>query len=443
MRVGVKWFKVIKKPDAYGHVNTILEAWNESALRLDYVAKGYADFIENVPKYDSFIVIPENDSSKYQQIINGCYNLYSKIDHEPMEGDWPNIRNFLTHIFDQGDEKQLDVALDWLYLSFFEPLQKLPIICLVSSEKNTGKTMFLKLLCLLGQQNAVILGNEEIQDKFNDDYITKNYIGIDEGLIDKGPVIEKIKSWATKEKAQMNAKGLSRMQVDLFAKIAFTSNNEENFIRIDRDEKRFWIRKVRKYKGPEIPNLLDLMEDEMPYFIHYLKHKHTLKYTNVGRAFFAPKVYHTAALERLTAQSMSQVAKALQIIISERFEEYNRNQDQVNKFVNLYYTISEIHVKIYKNSPIDMQYIKNVLKDDFDLEQPTKPKSRSNPIEDPTQSGELPYYTPGKAKAGRYYEFHIEDFLPQETLDALFITKNHLTRDVQREPSKPTENLPF
>ena len=49
---------------------------------------------------------------------------------------------FLKHIF----QEQLEIGLDYLALLYRKPTQPLPVLCLVSHERNTGKTTFLNFV---------------------------------------------------------------------------------------------------------------------------------------------------------------------------------------------------------------------------------------------------------------------------------------------------------
>lgn len=80
--------------------------------------------------------------TNYQKEISGFYNLYEPIDHVPTEGDFSDIEKLLLHIF----EEQYELGLDYMQLLYMQPTQKLPILLLVSEERNTGKTTFLNFL---------------------------------------------------------------------------------------------------------------------------------------------------------------------------------------------------------------------------------------------------------------------------------------------------------
>ena len=94
------------------------------------------DYLSHVPKYDGFCTVPSH--TDYQPTI-GCFlNLYQPIGHVPTEGEFPHIKSLVRHIFGE----QYDLGVDYLQLLYLNPVQKLPILLLVSEERNTGKTTF-------------------------------------------------------------------------------------------------------------------------------------------------------------------------------------------------------------------------------------------------------------------------------------------------------------
>ena len=93
-----------------------------------------------MPKYDGFCTVP--DHVNYRPIVEKFLTLYESIDHKPMEGDFPSIRSLVEHIFGE----QYEFGMDYLQLLYLRPIQKLPILLLVSEERNTGKSTFLNFL---------------------------------------------------------------------------------------------------------------------------------------------------------------------------------------------------------------------------------------------------------------------------------------------------------
>lgn len=440
IRVASKYFRVVYYPDAYGNTVRDLIPWAKGEISEDYVKQGYTNFFQTIAKYNRFVNIPENDPKKFQQVLFDCYNLYYPLEYQLEQGKWPTIEMYLRHIF----KDQYELGLDWISLTFNKPTQNLPSICLVSKEKSTGKSKFIELMQLLYENNAVMIGNSEITDTFNDDYVTKLIIGIDEGLLEKKATVEKLKSWITGRYVQMNTKFLSRSRVDMFAKIILTSNNDEDFIRIDDDESRFWVRYVHPFEGEEIPDLLDLMGREIPQFAYYLKNEHKVKHEKKTRLYFDPKLYETESLQKLRGESKTQMYKDIEIIIQEAFMKYNGTPGQTHKFTRLYYTITELSEAIYGKTSGQRQYVRKTLQREFRIDTSVQNISAKMPVttQAPIGSETVEVYEPGPARSNKFIEFKIEDFFTDEQIESLGIDPKTLTSKTA-EPYPGDGDLPF
>ena len=136
IRVGTTLYKIVEQPRLSGGYVKKRIPWNNETLRQDYGK----DYIGSVPKYDGFCTVPEHIG--YRPVIGKFLNLYEPIDHQPQEGDFPSIRSLVEHIFGE----QYELGMDYLQLLYLQPVQKLPILLLVSEERNTGKSTFLNFL---------------------------------------------------------------------------------------------------------------------------------------------------------------------------------------------------------------------------------------------------------------------------------------------------------
>lgn len=87
----------------------------------------------------------------------------------PTEGEFPHFESLVRHIFGE----QYDLGIDYLQLLYLNPVQKLPILLLVSEERNTGKTTFLNFLKAIFQENATFNTNEDFRSQFNADWAGK------------------------------------------------------------------------------------------------------------------------------------------------------------------------------------------------------------------------------------------------------------------------------
>ena len=149
IRVGTTLYKVVDQPNISGGKVRKRIPWNMETLRQDYGK----EFIKYVHKYDGFCTVPEHVN--HRTVIDGFLNLYEPIGHKPMQGDFPNIKKLVSHIFGE----QYELGMDYLQLLYLKPVQKLPILLLVSEERNTGKTTFLNFLKALFQAHPINQGD--------------------------------------------------------------------------------------------------------------------------------------------------------------------------------------------------------------------------------------------------------------------------------------------
>ncbi|MBK0383549.1 hypothetical protein I5M32_11330 [Pedobacter sp. SD-b] len=419
-RVGCDFFKIIHVPNSKKILERKLIGWKPGEINRDYVqGLGIKNFFNTIDKYEDFCNVPENNPEKYEQIIEGCYNLYFPLEHVPEVGTFPKTEAYLKHIF---GEKQLiscytnyDLALDWLTVLYREPIRKLPAICLVSKEKRTGKSTFLFWLRDIFNENATIIGNNEINDKFNDDYIGKLIIAIDESFIEKKLIQESIKSQITNEKGKMQGKYTSRRDIPFIAKYVMTSNDETNFMKIDDDEERFWINRVNPFPvGTEVPDLREEMKPEIPAFLNLLKTRKIL-HPYKSRLYFDPKLLETDATKAVKNSSKGWLEKEIRAIFKDKFFEH--------RYHTLYFSSSEVLAMLngndggikFRRDPVTEELEKTFKMSNDSVIRVSQPAKTDNPTTEEETLQET--FEP---KKGRFFTFKIEDFYSWDYIEKYF-----------------------
>ncbi|MDP5232053.1 MAG: DUF5906 domain-containing protein [Cellulophaga sp.] len=299
IRVGTCYYKLVNVPTIAGQFNEIIVPWTMEAIRQDHGR----DFIGIIKKYDGFTCLPSH--IHFKRDCHGFYNTYAPLPHELQEGDFPYKLQLLKHIFGQ----QLNLGMDYLQLLFQKPIQVLPILCLVSKERSTGTTTFLKWLKTVFDNNLTYLTNDSFSSQFNVDWANKLLICIDEVLFNKEELTERIKYLSTTNFNKLEAKGKDKREVEFFGKFILCSNNEDNFIKIDSNETRFWVLKIPSLKKEET-QFLGYLESEIPAFLYYLQHRE-LTSPNRTRMWFSPAQIKTKALENLMQNNRNRVEKEL------------------------------------------------------------------------------------------------------------------------------------
>ncbi|MCS3050282.1 DUF5906 domain-containing protein [Parabacteroides johnsonii] len=287
IRVGTTLYKLVNQPRLNGGYVKKRIVWNNETLRQDYGKH----FLATVPKYDGFCTVP--DHVNYRPVVDKFLNLYEPINYKPMEGDFPSIRSLVEHIFGE----QYELGMDYLQLLYLQPIQKLPILLLVSEERNTGKSTFLNFLKALFQNNLTFNTNEDFRSQFNSDWAGKLLIVVDEVLLSRREDSERLKNLSTTLSYKVEAKGKDRDEIAFFAKFVLCSNNEYLPVIIDAGETRYWVRKIDRLQTDDT-DFLQKLKAEIPAFLYHLQHRQ-LSTEKESRMWFATSLLHTEALQKI------------------------------------------------------------------------------------------------------------------------------------------------
>ena len=303
IRVGTSLYKIVEQPRLNGGYVKKRIAWNNETLRQDYGK----DYIGRVPKYDGFCTVPEHIG--YRPVVGKFLNLYEPIDHRPKEGDFSHIQSLIRHIFGE----QYELGMDYLQLLYLQPIQKLPILLLVSEERNTGKSTFLNFLKALFQNNVTFNTNEDFRSQFNSDWAGKLLIVVDEVLLNRREDSERLKNLSTTLSYKVEAKGKSRDEIAVFAKFVLCSNNEYLPVIIDAGETRYWVRKIERLQSDDT-DFLQKLKAEIPAFLHFLQHRQ-LSSEKESRMWFTPSLMHTEALQKMIRSNRNRLEIEMQELI--------------------------------------------------------------------------------------------------------------------------------
>ena len=298
IRVGTTLYKLVDQPKLGGGFVRKRIVWNNETLRQDHGK----DFMASVPKYNGFCTLP--DHVNYQPVVANFLNLYEPIDHEPKEGTFSHIEALVSHIFGE----QYELGMDYLQLLYLKPIQKLPILLLVSEERNTGKSTFLNFLKAIFKDNVTFNTNEDFRSQFNADWAGKLIIVVDEVLLNRREDSERLKNLSTTHTYKVEAKGKDRSEIAFFSKFVLCSNNEYLPLIIDMGETRYWVRKIEKLQSDDT-DFLKKLKEEIPAFLFFLQHR-TLSTQEESRMWFNPKLTETPALKRIIRSNRNKIGRA-------------------------------------------------------------------------------------------------------------------------------------
>lgn len=348
IRVGTTLYKVVQRPLISGDYVEDKVPWNYDTLRQDYGRGNLPD----IEKYDGFCIIP--DHLNYTRTYGTYLNQYEPIPYQPSESDFPHIKMFLSHIFGE----QIELGLDYLQLLYTRPTQILPILLLVSNERNTGKTTFLRFLKMIFGKNATFNSNEDFRSQFNADWANRLLVLVDELLLNKIEDTEKIKSLSTAGDYKVEAKGKDRREIEFFAKFVLCSNNERNPIIIPQEETRFWVRRIEPVPNDNT-HLREEMRAEIPGFLFFLLNRKLTTHPE-SRMWFNPADLVTPALRKIQRYNTNKVEVE---IANYCFDVMEKRQD------NRFCCCPKDFVEIIRESGLktDITQIRNILKESWKL----------------------------------------------------------------------------
>ncbi len=355
IRVGTTLHKIVRKPLHSGDFMEVRLVWNYDTLKQDHSK----DFLSEVKKYDGFCCVPSH--TDYKPLIGSFLNEYQAIDTTPKAGEFPRIEEFLQHIF--GEQYQM--GLDYMQLLYKSPLQRLPILLLVSQQRNTGKTTFLNLLKAIFGANMTFNTNEDFRSQFNSDWATKLIVAVDEVLLDRREDSERIKNLSTARSYKAEAKGKDRNEVEFFAKFVLCSNNELNPIFIEQGETRYWVRKIDPI-GYDNPNLLGEMKKELPAFVWLLQHR-ILTTSQESRMWFKPSLLATPALRNMVSHNRGKVESEMIQIITDVLD-----HKQADEYIFCPADIA--HMLEMRGHRTEHTFIRKILQQNWHL-MPSKPQN--------------------------------------------------------------------
>lgn len=353
IRVGNDYFKLLMKENRYEIEVKTLKRYNRQTVIDDYGR----EILKDIPKYDDFILKPDNIN--YRETYNNLYNLYSKFPHEASKEpakieDFPHINMMLKHVFGE----QVELGYKYFKVLYMHPRQILPVLVLASTERKTGKTTLMNFMEILFGDNYVQISPGELTGNFNSQFANKNIIAIDETVMEKREAVEKVKAVATQKSISVNQKHISQFKIDFFGKLVIGTNREEEFMKIDEEEIRFWVRKVPTLKK-EVTDIETKMTTEIPKFLRYLQDLPEIDFSQ-SRMVFTKDEIKTEQLKKVVENSKVWLYHD----VKNYLEDYFNNVQQGSK--ELVFTAKDLKDKFYPfNHQVTTHYITRMLKDNF------------------------------------------------------------------------------
>lgn len=355
IRVGTKYYKSFPLENRWGGSDLTLNLWEKGTIIDDHTKA----ILKLIPTFDSFIIKPDNEN--HSRAIGNCYNLYAPFPHEPhtlpvSARDIPNSMTVMKHIF--GD--QLEAGFIYMKVLYEYPRQMLPVLVLMSKARGTGKTTFGDWGQMIFGQNCVPVNPKSLTSEFTSSYAKKNILLFEETLIEKSSAIEKVKHLTTAKFIEYRDLFVSSITIPFFGKLIMFTNKVLDFMRIDTEETRFWIRYIPQVPdGTKNTKIDQDLFAEIPKFLRYLKQLPPIDFTK-DRLVLTPEQTRTQQLEEIKAESRSGLFKELEIFIDDFF-----NNSDHDSFLATSKDIKNLWFP--KDNKISIAYIRKVITHEMEL----------------------------------------------------------------------------
>lgn len=175
-------------------------------------------------------------------------NLYGGIELEPKQGDVEPMLQLVRHLTSRAAESadDCDAVMHWLLCWMAYPLQhlgtKLRTAVIMHGDEGAGKNFLFDTLVMIYGEYGATVGQDELEDKFNDWRSRKLFIVGDEVSSRQELVHNKnrLKALITSTTVQINPKNLPRREEANHINIAFLSNELQPQA-LDNTDRRYLV----------------------------------------------------------------------------------------------------------------------------------------------------------------------------------------------------------
>lgn len=173
-------------------------------------------------------------------IVGDRLNLWRGMGLEPAEGDVAPWLDLLAN--NVADASLRHYILSWLAWPLQNPGAKLNTYLHIFGPSGTGKGRFVApFMRIYGGDNAVLIGQENLESSFNSIYAGKQLVHADELKMGKGPerdkLAQKIKLLTTSDTLTVNKKGIPEYTISNTINFISTSNYYDS-VKLDEDDRR-------------------------------------------------------------------------------------------------------------------------------------------------------------------------------------------------------------
>jgi len=272
----------LKSPQVYGwlHNDTveIIKLENLRHLEGDKKMKNGKHFLdlwlddEKKLTYDKLVFAPK------KEVPEGCFNLFTKFENEPAEGDFSAFTELLE-LTCSHDYRVMNYLENYFAHLVQKPYEKTTICICIQGEEGVGKdTLFNAVGKIFGKRyffNTCTPEND-IFHTFNTGTESAILVKIEEGDFKTNkPNQTKLKGMITSEIATYRKKGYDTITLDDYRNLVMTTNLDLPFV-IDDTDRRFMLIKASSERRGDSDWWKDLHEKlntQISAYHYYLLHK--------------------------------------------------------------------------------------------------------------------------------------------------------------------------
>lgn len=287
--------KKADKTTDYGHVNELLKhfvliygtdtVWDERnrlIMKISNMAHAHgSDYVKiwKVNEGRRTVMPADVVFDPTESCGEHCVNLFGGFKMEPREGDVEPILELLRYLTSRAgnDADECDEIMHWLLCWMAYPLQhlgaKLRSAVIMHGDEGAGKNfLFDRLVEIYGEYGALV-GQDELEDKFNDWRSRKLFVVGDEVSSRQELVHNKnrLKALITSPTVQINPKNLPRREEANHINICFLSN-EIQPLALDNSDRRYLVVYTPRMRERQFYERLKAWRANggVPAFYHYL-----------------------------------------------------------------------------------------------------------------------------------------------------------------------------
>jgi putative DNA primase/helicase len=170
-----------------------------------------------------------------------CINLYGGLDMVPLAGNCLPIVELLYHLVDK-DEEVRDWILDWIAYPLQNPGAKMPTSVIMHGDEGSGKNLFWEIVRDIYGEYGTVVGQDQLEDKFNDWISRKLFIIGDEVLSrqEMRHLKGKLKAMISGTEIKINTKMMPVRSEANHANLVFLSNEIQPNA-LDASDRRYCV----------------------------------------------------------------------------------------------------------------------------------------------------------------------------------------------------------